>query len=122
MERNSINFNNMWNREQTEEFYRNLNVKHFETPDNVPEIPYVEPDVYKEVVIPNLIRLGAIPKSKLKVGKTYLGACRNAEKAVWRGKFFVYKRYKFGMWYEEEINHFEDDDGYDLFVPIKQLK
>ena len=21
--------------------------------------------------------------------------------------------------YEEEINHFEDDDGYDLFVPLK---
>lgn len=21
--------------------------------------------------------------------------------------------------HEEEINHFEDDDGYDLFVPIK---
>ena len=32
---------------------------------------------------------------------------------------FVYERYKFGDTFDEEINHFEDDDGYDLFVPIK---
>ena len=28
-------------------------------------------------------------------------------------------RYKFG-WREDTINHFEDDNGYDLFVPIKE--
>lgn len=28
-------------------------------------------------------------------------------------------RNKFGSTYEEYINHFEDDNGFDLFVPIK---
>ena len=23
--------------------------------------------------------------------------------------------------YEEDINHFQDDNGYDLFVPIKEV-
>lgn len=58
-------------------------------------------------------------KSELVVGKEYLGNCRNAEKATWNGKVFTYNRTKFGYTYEEEINHFEDDDGYDVFVPIK---
>ena len=28
-------------------------------------------------------------------------------------------RTKFGYTYPEDINHFEDDNGYDLFIPIK---
>jgi hypothetical protein len=27
-------------------------------------------------------------------------------------------RYKFG-WMEDDCNHFEDDDGFALFIPIK---
>jgi hypothetical protein len=27
-----------------------------------------------------------------------------------------------GTTYIDEINHFEDDDGYDLFVPIKIIE
>ena len=28
---------------------------------------------------------------------------------------------KFGTDYIEEINHYEDDDGYDVFVPIEEI-
>ena len=59
---------------------------------------------------------------KIKVwerGKNFVGSCRNASEAIWNGKTFTYKRYKFGSTFFEDINHFEDDDEYDLFVPIK---
>lgn len=63
-----------------------------------------------------------IPKSELEVGKEYKGECRNASKAVWDGKVFHYQRYKFGSTFDETINHYEEDDGYDVFVPIKERK
>jgi hypothetical protein len=37
------------------------------------------------------------------------------------GEVFEYQRYKFGCTFPETINHFEDDNGYDLFVPIREL-
>lgn len=63
-----------------------------------------------------------IPKSELVVGETYPGECRNARRAVWKenGKF-EYMRTKFGSTYPEEINHYEDDNGYDVFVPMKEV-
>lgn len=66
-----------------------------------------------------LIRHGALPLEKMVVGKTYIGTCRNASEAVWQGDHFVYQRSKFGDTYPEKINHFQNDDGYDVFVPIK---
>ena len=88
--------------------------------DFIPEVPKMQtPEDYEEYVVKNYIRCGAIPKKDLIVGKTYIGDCRNSSEATWNGKVFVYKRNKFGYIYEEKINHFEDDDGYDLFVPIK---
>jgi len=88
--------------------------------DWVPTVPKMQtPEDYEEYVVKNYIRCGAIPKKDLIVGKTYLGDCRNASEATWNGKVFVYKRRKFNWEYDEEINHFEDDDGYDLFVPLK---
>ena len=97
-------------------------LKPFETVDDIPEIPKVDdPRIYKEVIVKNLIRCGAIPKDKLEVGATYEGNCRNFEEARWDGKVFWGKRYKFGEWQDDKINHFEDDNGYDLFVPIKKV-
>lgn len=89
--------------------------------DSIPEPPILEKELYEKYVIPNFIRCGAIPKDKLIEGKTYIGTCRNASEAVWNGKEFVYKRTKFGYTYDEDINHFQDDDGsgYDVFVPLK---
>lgn len=53
----------------------------------------------------------------------YSGWCRNTSVAQWhahRGRF-IYLRTKFGSTFAEEINHPEDDDGFDLFVPEKQI-
>lgn len=89
------------------------------TEEFIPEPPILDKEMYDKYVIPNFIRCGAIPKDKLIIGKTYIGNCRNASEAVWNGKVFTYKRTKFGCTYDEDINHFQDDDGYDVFVPIK---
>ena len=103
-------------------------IKQFETMekfhdvDYIPSIPIVDQDTYNDIIIPNLIRCGAIPKKDLTIGKTYLGHCRNADRAVWNGEVFIYQRTKFGYTYPEKINHFEDDNGFDLFVPIKIIK
>ena len=91
------------------------------TDDYIPEPPITTPELYQNYVIPNFIRCGAIPKDKLVVGKTYFGSCRNADKAIWLGDKFEYTRNKFGASYQEKINHFEDDDGFDLFVPIREI-
>ena len=91
------------------------------TDDYIPEPPITTPELYQNYVIPNFIRCGAIPKDKLVVGKTYFGSCRNADKAIWLGDKFEYTRNKFGASYQEKINHFEDDDGFDLFVLIREI-
>lgn len=91
----------------------------FKNEEDIPSIPIVLPKDYEEVIVPNIIRCGGIPKDELVVGKTYIGNCRNATEAVWDGEKFTYMRTKFGNTYPETINHFQDDDGYDVFVPIK---
>lgn len=93
--------------------------KPFRDEDDIPPIPIVLPKDYEEIIVPNIIRCGGIPKDKLIVGKTYIGDCRNVREAVWDGEKFTYMRTKFGSTYPETINHFQDDDGYDLFVPLK---
>lgn len=90
-------------------------------PDRVPDLPNLSREEMINKVWPALIEAGAIEKKNLITGKTYLGSCRNSSKATWNGEKFVYIRYKFGDTYEEEINHFQDDDGYDCFIPIKML-
>lgn len=88
-------------------------------PEKVPDLPMW--DDYKGFCVPKLIECGAIPKKDLVVGAKYLGTCRNADTAVWNGTVFEYQRYKFGMYFDDKINHFEDDNGYDLFVPVKRI-
>ena len=87
--------------------------------EKISSIPICSKKEYQEIVIPNFLRCGAIPKKDLIAGRTYIGECRNASEAVWNGEVFIYQRHKFHLVYPEEINHFEDDDGSDLFVPIK---
>lgn len=61
--------------------------------------------------------MGLIPKHELVHGQWYAGTCRNASQAVWNSasqKFF-YRRTKFGSTFWDEIEHPEDDRGYDLF-------
>ena len=102
-----------------EEYWQNL--KPFQTVNDIPDLPVVDKDEWVNFYVPILIRCGAIPKKDLIIGKKYAGACRNSDYGVWNGLTFTYKRGKFGTYYTEEINHFEDDDGYDLFVPLKIL-
>lgn len=94
----------------------------FKTPDDIPELPRTNANEWNDFYVPILLRRGAIPKDDLIIGKEYLGNCRNSERAVWTGNKFVYNRNKFGTTYQEEINHFQDDDGYDLFVPIMLIE
>lgn len=63
--------------------------------------------------------LRPIPKNELVIGKEYIGNCRNSNKAVWKGDHFEYQRYKFENYYIDKIKHYEDDDGYDVFVPVE---
>lgn len=102
---------------KTLDYWQNLN-KVYE--GYFPTIPHVHPSDYKNIIIPAIIRCGGIPKDQLKVGKTYIGECRNAGEAVWLGDKFEYQRYKFGETFPEKINHFEDDNGYDLFIPFRE--
>jgi len=95
--------------------------KKFESVEDIPSIPVLPSEFMKEVVIPGLIKMGAIPKSDLVVGKDYLGDCRNASRATWNGEELEYLRYKWGSHYVDTTPHFEDDDGSDFFIPIKQL-
>lgn len=99
------------------EFFTKLSP--FKTEDDIPSLPKTSLNVWKESIVPNLIRCGAIPKSELVIGHTYIGSCRNSNEAKWNGEDFEYTRYKFGTSFIDHINHFEDDDGYDLFVPLK---
>ncbi len=99
------------------EGFRNMDV--FKDVNSIPDIPRVDEKTYEEVIVPNLIRCGAIPKSELQTGKVYEGKCRNASEAMWVVDHFVYKRHQYGMEFYDKINHFQDDDGYDVFVPIK---
>lgn len=100
-------------------FFEDLTV--FKTINDIPDLPILSKTEYNEIVVPNLIRCGAIPKKDLVVDNEYLGKCRNSKKAVWKGDHFEYLRSEFGCSYIEKVNHFEDDNGYDLFIPIKKI-
>lgn len=74
-------------------------------------------DAYKE-----LYRKGIIPKKDLSKGKYYYGKCRNGRVALWNGHEFVYMRDFWGRsFFPEEINHLEDDEGFDVFIPLKEV-
>lgn len=105
-------------RRKHKEYWENLS--NFETTDDIPFLPQVMPDEWNSFYVPILLRCGAIPKEQLKKGVVYIGSCRNSDEATWDGEKFVYERYKFGFTYKDSVNHFQDDDGYDLFVPIKE--
>ena len=112
------NDNKMKNIEKIIEYLKSMQTF---TDDYIPSPPKLDPELYRKYVVPNFIRCGAIPKDRLVKGKTYFGDCRNSSTATWNGNEFEYERYKFGSSFNETINHFEDDDGYDLFVPIREI-
>ena len=96
------------------------NLPKFTKPEDVPALPRVDTKEWNEFYVPKLIEAGAVPKKELKDGGIYFGEHRRATVAKWNGEknIFVYNRYKFNNVFEDVCNHFEDDDGYALFVPI----
>ena len=87
------------------------------------DIPnYKDKEFYRKEVVPLIVALGAIPKDQLKVGQWYEGTCRNAHQAQWDGKKFWYKRYKWGMTYNDDIDHFDSSIETDVFVPFKEIE
>lgn len=87
-------------------------------------LPSIPQDLTKnehELIVKNLIRCGAIPKKDLIIGREYEGDCRNAGQAKWNGETFEYTRYKISGTFVDKINHFEDDNNYDLFIPMKLI-
>jgi hypothetical protein len=98
-----------------------------------PSIKFFKSDIYPVLKFSNPLtlqelndayELGMLRKSELVDGKYYIGHCRNAEVALWSEKLdcFIYMRNKFGMVYAEEIEHPENDDGFDLFTPFEEVE
>jgi hypothetical protein len=106
-------------KEQKEiDFWKNFNRK-FVSPEDVPILPRGE--IYEKYVIPALIRSGAIQKKDLKIGGYYYGEWRRGNFGRWDGEKFHIWREKFGYWRINKANHFEDDDEFALFVPLKEI-
>ena len=57
------------------------NLKPFETPEDVPDIPVVDEKEYKEFYVPRLIAAGAIPKKDLVDEQIYIGQHRRCKVA-----------------------------------------
>lgn len=89
----------------------------------IPELPAEnDPETWKNFYCAKLIEAGAIEKKNLVDGKFYAGDHRRATIARWNFEKnrFEYWRTKFNARYIDYCNHFEDDDGFALFVPIKE--
>lgn len=96
------------------------NLPHFNTPEDIPNIPVVPKDEYNDYYVPKLIAAGAIPKDQLVDGQVYIGDHRNCTIAKWDAtdNEFKYWRHKFKYVFIDTCKHFQDDDGFALFVPI----
>ena len=71
--------------------------------------------------VARFVKAGMIPQEKLVAGHYYGGHCRNASVARWDGKEFTYQRTKSHDTFPETIQHPEQDNGFDLFVPVIDL-
>lgn len=73
-----------------------------------------------EDILNSAVSEGMIPKSQLIDGQSYIGSCRNATVAIWHAdkNRFTYRRQKFNSTFDEDICHPEDDNGFDLFIPV----
>jgi len=109
-EERKLRIKNYWENEITK----------FNNPEDVPDLPRVDKLEWEEFYVPRLIECGAIPKKDLIHDQVYIGNHRNTTVARWNQETnkFDHMRYKFG-WMKDVCNHFEDDDGFALFVPIR---
>lgn len=85
---------------------------------NIGRLPKPIPgDMFRE-----MYRKGVIPKKELIKNHYYYGKCRGAKVALWNGYEFIYMKDFWGQSsYREEIFHPEDDNGFDVFIPVKEV-
>jgi hypothetical protein len=121
MEEDEIYKQNWIKEEEIKRKQRFLDLLPFRHPGEIPELPNVSEEEWKGFYVPTLIKKGAIPKCNLIDGRWYYGDHRRCYFAKWNEKenHFEYVRYKFGYFWDF-CNHFEDDDGFALFVPIRK--
>ncbi len=66
-----------------------------------------------------------LTKIEMEDGQWYQGICRNAQIAMWDKNLdkFRHLRNKFGQWFMEEIEHFDDvkEVRLDGFIPVKKV-
>ena len=86
------------------------------------ELPVMPNPVTEEWIDSVRGKKSLVMKEQLEIGKLYSGKCRNAHIAIWDGDKFTYIREKFGRRFKENINHFEDDDEFDVFCPYFKIK
>ena len=99
-----------------------LELKPFNKAEDIPEIPVKPIEELRDFYFPILIKCGAIPKKDLVDGEWYYGEHRRCTVAKWDEKDnkFKYWRQKFNSNYWDICKHFEDDDGYAVFVPLRK--
>lgn len=92
-----------------------MSLEKFQKAEDVPALPVMN-NFYNQ----RLVELGAIPKYKLENDKWYYGEYRNSKLGKWNDNTqkFDHYRWKFG-WMKDDCNHFQDDDGFALFVPLR---
>ena len=73
------------------------NLKPFQVSQDVPEIPRVNEQEYREYYIPRLIEAGAIPKCALENGAFYLGDHRRGKIGKWNDAENVFEYWRFKM-------------------------
>lgn len=95
-------------------------LKPFVNAHDVPTLPRVGKQEWEEFYVPKLIQAGAIKREDLIDGVWYYGDYRNSTFGKWDAtkQEFGLWRHKFG-YYWDTCNHFQDDSGYALFVPLR---
>jgi hypothetical protein len=103
--------------ERAEEEYWKALTK-FTTSTDVPRLPKPLTTFH----INRLLESGAIGINELEDGVWYYGNYRNSSYGKWNSETneFSIIRSKFGHYYLDKCKHFQNDDGFALFVPIRK--
>lgn len=95
----------------------------FKKVDDIPEFPHYNSQEEYQKLVKDFIGAGSIPKSDLISGEWYIGQSRSTNIAQWfpQGGFH-FIRYKMDGMYVDNIPHFEEDRGTDVFIPFKLIE